>query len=459
MSIKVTEDVILSQIISHAYYREKVVPFLKSEYFTDDDHERLFRVIDKLLIDGVKIFDKTVLTLNYGNIEVLDSILSLEFNSANIEWLLTDTEKWAKDRALEVAIMKSADAIEASRDSSKEGDSDAAAQKIYSLITNALTVSFDNDLGLDYLNDVELRFDRYNKVEKKGYRTGYSMLDFYTNGGLKGKTLTVILGSSGIGKTNTLCNLACNLSAVGMNGIYFTLELDKDVIGRRCDAINTQIPYFQLIQNKRQVVEYFSKYRGGNIFVKEYPPSKATTNNLRTYLKELEIHKNYKPDYIAVDYLNLMKPNLKVNAENMYQYFFQVSLDLRELAIELDIPIITASQVGKQAYGTANVGLEDVRGSMGIVENADLIIALSQIPDQEPENLITWKIIKNRLGRRNGKLESQINSETLRMSEIITSEDRALLDGKESFRTNHEEITELNSLLKETENIGFDEFS
>src|SRR4030066_160860 len=334
--------------------------------------------------------------------------------------------------------------------------------QIKSLIEDALSVSFDTDLGLDYINDIDSRFTKYGEEEKK-ISTGYTMLDHYTNGGLPTKKLVLFTGQPNLGKTMMLCNLACNMSASGANGVYLTLELDKETIGRRCDSINTQIPYFNLFKNKNKAINFFKSYKGGNIFIKEYPASKANSVNIRTYLKELEIHKKYKPDYLIVDYLNLIKPNNLNKMDNMYLVNFYISLELRELAIELDIPVITANQLTTSSIGATNVGLGDLRGGAGPAENADLIISLTQSEEQEPENLISWKIIKNRIGRKNGKLETQFHIETLKVNEILTSEDRAILDSKNDnnfiVEENKKYNDELSGLLGDEKNSNFSDFT
>lgn len=444
----ITEQLILSTIMKNVYYRERVFPYLKAGYFDEDSHQRLFSSISRLLDNKATVLDMATVALEFSDEDLLHNIFILDFPNENIEYLITETEKWVKDQSIKNAVMASADILVTKKD----------PIKIRDMVTEALAVSFDKDLGLDYVSDVEYRLERYS-TQSKSLATGYTMLDYYTHGGPKGKTLTVYMAASNLGKTMMMCNLDSNFNKAGFNGIYLTLELDRDIIARRKDSINTGIPYFSLLENKENVLKFFNDYKGGNTFIKNYPPSKASTANLRTYLKELEIHKKYKPDYIMVDYINLMRQDSPSKNDNMYQIYFDISKELRELAIELDCPIITATQVQREAYGKANVGMEHSRGSMGIIENADLVIALTQVEDQEAEHLITQKILKNRLGRRAGKFESQFDPETLRVREILTEDDRELLATGRVKLNKSEELEEdensiINSLLKEDNTSG-----
>lgn len=452
MTDDLKEELILNQIIKNVYYREKVMGHIKSTFFEDNENKKLFKALHELILKKVTILDRNTLLLNFPYQEKIDDILVLEYPNENIPYLIATTEEWTKLQSLKIAVMAAADIVVDKKD----------PFQIKSLIEEALSVSFDTDLGLDYINDIDKRFTKYGEEEKK-IPTGYTMLDHYTNGGLPTKKLILFTGQPNLGKTMMLCNLACNMSSRGTNGVYLTLELDKETIGRRCDSINTQIPYFSLFKNKSKAINFFKSYKGGNIFIKEYPASKANSVNIRTYLKELEVHKKYKPDYLIVDYLNLMKPNNAGRLDNMYLLNFYISLELRELAIELDIPVITANQLTTPSIGSTNVGLGDLRGGAGPAENADLIISLTQSEEQEPENLITWKIIKNRIGRKNGKLETQFHIETLKVNEILTSEDRAILDTQRDSNWISEEnkkLTEdLSGLLGNENSKGFGDFT
>ncbi len=450
----IKENLILSTLIKNVYFRDKTFPYLKSLYFDGDDYSRVFQVLEKLSQNKVTVFDKQTLSTQYSKTDVIDELFEIDFPNENIDYLIRETEAWAKEQALKEAVMASADIIADKKD----------VNVIDTLIRDALAVSFDKDLGLNYIRDIEQRLERY-KENSRQMPTGYRMLDYFTNGGLKTKILFTILGSSGLGKTVALCNLACNLNAAGFQGIYLSLELDRDTIARRMDSINTQIPYFSLLQNKQRVMNWFKTNKGKNTYVKDYPPSKACAINIRTYLKELEIHDKFKPDFLVVDYINLMRPNAQGKNDNMYQIYFEVSKELREIAIEMDIAVLTATQVQREAYGAEHVGLEHARGSMGIMENSDLVIALTQVESQAPENLITWKIVKNRLGRRSGKMETQFDPEILKVNEIITSDDRILLSQSNSGpiidETKEDELSELSSLIKNNDSSSdsFSDFS
>jgi len=418
--MEISEDLILSQILSNVYYREKVAPNLKSTYFEVTENAKVFDVIRHFIKNKVAVLDKITLSQKYNNEDKLNALFGIEFANDNIDWLINETEKWAVNQALKDAIIKSANTI-------NEGKGNG--QDIYNFIREALTVGFDRDLGLNWEEDIEDRIERYKQTHSR-LSTGFQMFDYYTHGGIPRKTLTVIAGSSNLGKSNMLCNLACNFKLNGYFGPYITLELDRDEIARRCDSIMTGVPFYDIVKEKEVVIAKAHKLGGNDYFIKNYPPSKATAINLRTYIKELEIHSGKRVDYLIVDYINLMKPSHPSRGDNSYDKYFKISEELRELGVELNIPVITATQIGREGYGSSVVGMQHTRGSMGIPENADIFIPLTQSDEQAEDNLITAIFDKNRVGKRKVSMEIRFSSETLKIDEVLTDDHTALLEGR-----------------------------
>lgn len=444
------ETLILSQIIKNVYYREKVLPNLSPTWFEDVDNVKLFTVIRDLQQDRVTKLDSSALLLKYPNKERLKELIRIDLSSENVDWLIKETEEWCKIQALKNAVMESVEIIEETNSTSKKPKRDIT--EIDKLVREALSVSFDQELGLKYFSDIEDRLKRYKTKDSKALSTGYQMLDYYFNGGVRGKTLGVIIAESNLGKTQALCNLSCNFAKKGMNGIYLSLELDTDIIARRHDSIITNIPYAELTLpfNEERVLKFFKNFKGTkDYFIREYPPSKASCMNIKTYIKELELYEDFKPDYLIVDYINLMKANYPQKGQNSYEKYFYVTEELREISVEYNIPVITASQIQREGYSTSSIGMENVRGSMGIMENADWVIAMTQSIEQEPDNFITWKLIKNRLGRKSGTMETQFNTETLAMTEILNEENRQMLGDSFNVETKGEKISELDNMMSD----------
>jgi len=451
--VKNKENLILSQIIKNVYFREKIVPNIKAIYFEDDDNSELFVALKDLTQDNLKKIDSSALLLRYPKKEKIRELLGIDFENENIDWLIDETEKWARLQAIKNAVMQSVDIIVAA--DKKKDKTEGDFTQVEKLVKDAVAVSFDKNLGINYFDDIEGRIERYKKQDEGSLSTGYRMLDYYTCGGLKPKTLTVLLAQVNLGKTQALCNLSANFMKSGLKGIYLTLELEEDIIARRHDSILTKIPYSELPISVKEVTSFFDKWQGTNeYFIREYPPSKASCINIRTYFKELEMYMGFKFDYLIVDYINIMKSNYYERGQNSYEVFKNVTIELREIATEYNIPVITAAQVGRESFGSSSVGMDSVRSSMGIVENSDLIISMSQTPDQEPDNFITWTLVKNRLGRRMGSIETVFNTSTLTIEEILADEDRQLLERVNSCRNN-----KFSEKIIENNPVGFEDFT
>ncbi len=446
---ELTEELIISQIIRNALYRDNVLTELKPSYFEDTENAELFKVMQSLVLkDKIQKIDKKTLRFKFNNVEKLDAIFTEEeYPAGNIDFLLRKTEIWGKENAMVEAVMESADIIEEKKDTGRIGK----------LIEDAMSFSFDRNLGMDYINDIERRIDFYTAPNNK-LPTGFIQLDEHTNGGLPKKTLSITAGSSGLGKTLFGTNLASNFMKQGYSGVYITLELAEELIGRRVDSITTGMDYGGLSKEKNtdKLVEKLRKAikKGlGRLFIKEYPPSKACCLNLKTYLKELELIEKIKPDFLIVDYIQLMKPNNERGGQNSYDKYKEIAEELRELAMEFDIPVITFSQVRRDGYNTSSAEMTQISDSMGIVNTADLVVIMSHyepekpIKDTKPQ---LWKIVKNRLGMVGNYFIMLLNTVTLQITDD-PDETKVVLEAAGEVMTAANK--EANGEESETENV------
>lgn len=446
---ELTEELIISQIIRNPLYRDNVLTELKPSFFEDPENAELFKVMQSLVLkDKIEKIDKKTLRFKYNNIEKLDAIFAEEeYPAGNIDFLMTQTETWGKENAMVEAVMESADIIEEKKDIGCIGK----------LIETAMAFSFDRDLGMDYINDIERRIEFYTQPNNK-LVTGFYQLDEHTNGGLPKKTLTISAGSSGLGKTLFGTNLASNFMVQGYNGVYITLELAEELIGRRVDSITTRMSYGDLSKEKKcktlaSKLKKEVKKGLGRLFIKEYPPSKACCLNLKSYLKELELIEKIKPDFLIVDYVQLMKPNNDRGGMNSYDKYKEIAEELRELAMEFNIPVISFSQVRRDGYNTSSAEMTQISDSMGIVNTADLVVIMS---GYEPETPIKdckpqlWKIVKNRLGMVGNYFIMLLNTVTLKITDCPEETEKVLAAAGIEMTANNKEANEEES---ETEKL------
>jgi KaiC/GvpD/RAD55 family RecA-like ATPase len=410
------EDLIMSQILKNVYYREKVLQHITPDFFDEVENEKMFEAI-KILIskDKVQKLDGATLKLRYNNVDRIKFLINdiEDYPTENIPFLLKQTEYWGGEQALKRAILDSADDI-------KEGKGKSL---IGGRIKQALSFSFDKNVGLNYTKDIHKRFEFYNKIDEK-ISTGWDMLDVFTNGGLQKKTLTIGAGSSGLGKTLLGTNLTATLIKSGLTGVYITLELAEEFIARRIDSVIAKVPYYSLPREEGKVAEEIQKKVKGNVYVREYPPSKASCANIINFIKDLEISEKVKMDFVVVDYIQLMKPNYANKVTNSYEKYKDIAEELREMAVEMNIPVISFSQVQRAGYGNSGMGLSHIADSIGIVNTADLVIGMTQTLEEEEDLLQTWRIIKNRLGRKGVEFRIQLDDDLLVFNQVINDEER-----------------------------------
>jgi KaiC/GvpD/RAD55 family RecA-like ATPase len=402
MTTAATGKLIIKGLLTFHDYAMKYIDKLKTEYFSVDE-QTIFKCIFAYYKGYSKIPSQQqilqVLLPKYlinspekiPDVEDnLQSICAMETNTDDFyQWLEDETKIFIKDARMVNALMKSMDFL-------AKHDTDGALK----LINEAASVNFDDNLGLDYFADVESRLLRM----KEGVNvipSGYQQLDNLIGGGWRNKSLVVFGAATNVGKTLIMSDISFKLIKKGKNGLYITLEINQDWLANRIDANLTNIELNDLDDHidavQKCVKEAESKM--GKFIVKEYPPDMLNSNQILAFVRELQIKKGFKPDFICLDYLGLMAPNGKSFSDNTYGKLKTVSKELRTIACLLDIPIFTAVQTNRDGYGSSEVGMEKTADSMGIPMTADIMIMVSRNKDMESESKMWWNIAKSRYSK------------------------------------------------------------
>mgnify|MGYP003349766323 FL=1 len=394
---------ILASLIHNENYCRKVLPFIKKVYF-DDRKEAV--VVDEII--GFfnkynKTASKEILSIEVGNRKDLNDKELVEVNSfidtlsdapVNDDWLLENTEKFCKDRAVYNAILNSISIIDG-RDKVHTQDA------IPTILSDALSVSFDNHVGHDYIEDHNSRFEYYHRVEEK-VPFDLEMFNKITKGGLSKKTLNIALAGTGVGKSLFMCHVAGSVLNQGRNVLYITMEMAEERIAERIDANLLNLTMDELKVIDRDIfetrIDKIAKKTQGKLIIKEYPTASAHAGHFRALLEELKLKREFKPDIIFIDYLNIcssqrMKQGANVNS---YTYVKAIAEELRGLAVEYNVPIVSATQTTRSGYTNSDPGLEDTSESFGLPATADFMFALVSNEELEALNQIIVKQLKNR---------------------------------------------------------------
>jgi archaellum biogenesis ATPase FlaH len=326
--------------------------------------------------------------------EIVHLIDNLDDVAVELNWIVDTTEKWCRDRAIYLALMESIH-IADGKDEKKNRDS------IPSILSDALAVSFDNHVGHDYLEDYEQRYESYHKKEEK-IEFDLEFFNKITKGGLPNKTLNIALAGTGVGKSLFMCHVAASVLLQGKNVLYITLEMAEERIAERVDANLLNVPIQEISELPRQIFENkvtnLAKKTQGTLIIKEYPTASAHSGHFKSLLNELALKKSFRPDIIFIDYLNICassryKGNLSVNS---YSYIKAIAEELRGLAVEFSVPIVSATQTTRSGYGSSDVELTDTSESFGLPATADLMFALISTEELEGLGQILVKQLKNR---------------------------------------------------------------
>ena len=397
------ERTTLSNLIYNEDYCRKVLPFIKPTYFEVKEERIIFEEIYSFVDKYKKIPSQISLEIEVEqrkdlteteHSKIVDIIKTLDSTDVDMDWLLDTTEKFCKDKAIYNAIVDGISIIDGK-------DKNRTADSIPSILTDALAVSFDNAVGHDYLLDSDSRFEFYHRVEE---RIPFD-LDFFnkiTKGGLPTKTLNIALAGTGVGKSLFMCHMAANCLSQGKNVLYITLEMAEERIAERIDANLMNISMEDLHDLPKKMfddkIAKIMKKTSGTLIVKEYPTASAHSNHFRGLVKELAIKKSFKPDIIFVDYLNICASSRFKGNANVGSYFYikSVAEELRGLAVECNVPIMSATQTTRGGFTSSDIGLEDTSESFGLPATADFMFALISNEELDELNQIIVKQLKNR---------------------------------------------------------------
>jgi len=398
------ERTILSNLLFNEEYNRKVIPFLKSEYFQDYNEKVVFDLIDDYVrkynsfpsIEALAIDLSNKEGLNEQTFKIAKEVISgLEQDSqTKLDWLLDQTEKFCQDKALYLAIMRSIQIMDEKNGSISKGS-------IPTILTDALGVSFDTHIGHDFLDDSDERYEFYHRKEKR-IPFDLEYFNTITNGGLPNKTLNIALAGTGVGKSLFMCHCAAANLTKGLNVLYITLEMAEERIAERIDAnlLDTAVDELELMpkQSYDTKINRLKEKYTGKLIIKEYPTACAGSANFRHLLNELRIKKNFEPDIIYIDYLNICLSSRIKHAANVNSYTLvkAIAEELRGLAVEYDVPIVSATQTTRSGYSNSDVGLEDTSESFGLPATADFMFALISSEELESLSQIMVKQLKNR---------------------------------------------------------------
>ena len=397
------ERTALTQLVTNEQYARKVLPFMKGDYFSDKTERTVFEEITKFVDKYNKIPTQTSLEIEVSGRKDLNEeefkkvvavIQTLESTDVDFDWLVNTTEQFCKDKAVYNAIVEGISIIDGK-------DKHRGPDAIPNILTDALAVGFDNRVGHDYLVDADDRFDFYHTIEEK-IPFDLEFFNRITKGGLPPKTLNIALAGTGVGKSLFMCHMAANCLSMGKNVLYITLEMAEERIAERIDANLMNISMEDLHDLPKQMydnkIAKIIKSTSGKLIVKEYPTASAHTGHFRGLIKELAIKKSLKPDIVFVDYLNICASTRYKGQSNVnsYMYIKAIAEELRGLAVEINVPIMSATQTTRSGFTNSDIGLEDTSESFGLPATADLMFALISNEELDELNQIAVKQLKNR---------------------------------------------------------------
>lgn len=397
------ENSIIGSLVHNEEYCRKVLPFVKSEYFSDKAENIIVQELVSFFTKfnkpatkealAIEVFNRTDVTEQEQK-NAQEIISSLSPSETNVDWLIGRTEEFFKERAVYLAIMQSIKIID-NRSGTQTKDA------IPSILSDALAVSFDNNIGHDYIDDADSRYEFYHRVEEK-VPFDLDMLNSITKGGLSKKTLNVVLAGTGVGKSLFMCHVAASTLMQGKNVLYITMEMAEERIAERIDAnlLNLTMDELKAVDKdifENKVAKLATKTQG-KLIIKEYPTASAHAGHFRALLEELKMKKDFLPEMVIIDYLNIcasqrMKQGANVNS---YTYVKSIAEEIRGLAVEYAVPILSATQTTRSGFTNSDPGLEDTSESFGLPATVDLMLALISTEELEQLNQIMVKQLKNR---------------------------------------------------------------
>ena len=398
---RIEQTILRNLLFTEEYYR-KVVPFLKADYFQEYHERIIFEEIADFASKYDKIPTQEVLTINIQARndltddtfkDTLQAIRELSDEWVDYEWLLDATEKWCQDRAIYLALMRSIKIADG-------GDKKISKDAIPGILQEALAVSFDEHIGHDYTEQAEERYDFYHRKEEK-VPFDLEKFNFITKGGLSNKTLNVALAGTGVGKSLFMCHAAAAALTQNYNVLYITCEMAEEKIAERIDANLLNVGVKDIVDLPQVIftskVQEIARKTRGKLIIKEYPTASAHAGHFKALLSDLKLKKDFKPDIIFVDYLNICaSARYKGAIVNSYTYVKAIAEELRGLAVECNVPIVSATQTTRSGFGNSDPDLTDTSESFGLPATADFMFALISTEELEQQGRLMVKQLKNR---------------------------------------------------------------
>ena len=436
------ETTILRNLIYSEEYSRKVIPFIQLDYFEQKSERVVFEEIamfiikygSAITIEALNIEVENRTDLNESEIRDAREVCnSLNDSPVDHQWLLDTTEKWCRDRAIYLALMESI-SIADGQDDKKNRDA------IPSILSDALAVSFDNNIGHDYLQNFEERYEFYHRKENK-IPFDLEYFNKITKGGLPNKTLNIALAGTGVGKSLFMCHLASSVLLTGRNVLYITMEMAEEKIAERIDANLLNVPIQDLADLPKSTFENkvikLSEKTQGRLIIKEYPTASAHSGHFKALLSELALKKSFRPDIIFIDYLNICASSRyrQGGSINSYSYIKSIAEELRGLACEAEVPIVSATQTTRSGYGSSDVDITDTSESFGLPATADLMLALISTEELEQMGQFMVKQLKNRYGDPtvNKRFVVGIDRAKMRLYDVEQSAQENIVDSGQDF--------------------------
>jgi len=452
------ENLVLKNLIHNEEYARKVIPFIKKEYFQEESNQILYEEISEFIVQYDELPSKEAVSIEVENREglteqtfrELGKVLSyLDKEPADFVWLCDTTERWCRDRAIYLALMESI-ALADGKDERKGRDA------IPSILSDALAVSFDNHVGHNYLEDYEERYALYHRKEDK-IPFDLEYFNKITKGGLPNKTLNIALAGTGVGKSLFMCHVASAALMQGRNVLYITCEMAEEKIAERIDANLLNVNIQDIVDLPKQMfdkkVNNIASKTQGHLIIKEYPTASAHSGHFRSLLNELALKKSFRPDIIFVDYLNICASSRYKGSANINSYTLVKSIaeELRGLAVEANVPIVSATQTTRSGYGSSDVDITDTSESFGLPATADLMLALISTEELEELGQIMVKQLKNRYNDPtiNKRFVVGIDRAKMRLYDCEQKAQDDILDSGNDEEYNYEEKTDFKKKFSE----------
>lgn len=425
----------------------KVIPFLKSEYFEGKPERQIFKVLEAYVHKYKSSPTKEILHVIFNNkdhitedeykdISELIDALNLETAPDDLAWLYEESERWCQERALHIAIHQSINIIGGQ-------DKERTTGSIPELLSTALAVSFDQNIGHDYLDNAEQRYEFYHQVLQR-VPFDLDMMNKITKGGLPKKTLNVIVGGVNVGKSLTMCHFAASYLAQHLNVLYITLEMSQESISERIDAnlmgvdIDTirDIPkesFMRRVEKMRNTIK-------GKLIVKEYPTASASVLHFKALMGELRLKKKFVPDVVIIDYINICTSSRIKQGSNVnsYSYIKAIAEELRGFAVEFNVPVITATQLTRTGFGDSDPDMTDVAESFGLPATADWMVTLIATDELTAVDQMMIKQVKSRYGdvNKNKKFTVGVDKAKMKLYDIQEKDQRPISGNGQDFTQN-----------------------